>query len=251
MGLSYDRGGSGEPLLLLHPLGGDRQVWRPVWERLTAERDVIAVDMPGFGESGLLPGGAAPTPEALARAIAGFAAGLGVERPHVAGISLGAWVALELAKAGGASSVAALCPAGFWREPLGPRPERARTAARVLLPALRPLLATRRGRRAALSGAVAHPERVPADAAYALVRAYAKAPGFVDANLAMRNGVFSGLDGISAPVTLAWGEHDRLVTRPRRDPTGVRTVVLVDCGHVPTYDDPEQVARVVLEATGA
>lgn len=251
MDLAHDRAGDGEPLLLLHPLGGERNVWRPLWEELTARHDVIAADMPGFGDSAILPGGTTPTPAALAEAVAAFAASVGVERFHVAGISLGGWVALELGKLGVTHSVAALCPAGFWRRPLGPRPNTARTLARVLLPAMRPLLMSARVRRAVLAGTVAYPERVPPDAAYGLVRAYARAPGFAEANAAMRSDVFSGLDRIDAPVTLAWAEHDRLVSRPRRDPEGARSVVLRDCGHVPTYDDPAQVARVVLETAAA
>lgn len=249
--LDHERRGAGDPLLLLHPLGGDRDVWRPVLDRLAAEREVVALDLPGFGSSPALSAGVVPTPDALAAAVAGFCRSEGIERPHAAGISLGGWVALELAKLGAARSVAALCPAGFWRQPLGPRRETARNAARALLPVMRPLLRSARGRRLVLAGAVAHPERVPPDAAYRMVRAYARSPGFVDASLAMRNGVLSGVERIDVPVTLAWAEHDRLVRRPARDPDGVRSLVLRDCGHVPTFDDPEQVARVLLEASAS
>ena len=45
-GIAYERAGSGPPLLLIHGLGGTRGIWRPQMERLTQERDVIAVDMP-------------------------------------------------------------------------------------------------------------------------------------------------------------------------------------------------------------
>jgi pimeloyl-ACP methyl ester carboxylesterase len=249
-GLDHVRLGTGASLLLLHPLGGDREVWRPVLDRLAKERDVVAVDMPGFGGSPALSAGLVPAPEALAASVAEFCRAEGIERPHAAGISLGGWVALELAKRGEARSVTALCPAGFWHAPLGPRRETARNTARALLPVMRPLLRSARGRRLVLAGAVAHPDRVPPDAAYGMVRAYARAPGFADASLAMRNGVFSGIERIDVPVTLAWAEHDRLVRRPARDPEGVRSIVLRDCGHVPTFDDPEQVARVLLEASG-
>ena len=49
--LDFDRAGSGEPLVLLHPLGADRGVWEPVTGLLTEQHDVIAMDMPGFGRS--------------------------------------------------------------------------------------------------------------------------------------------------------------------------------------------------------
>ena len=59
-----------------------------------------------------------------------------------------------------------------------------------------------------------------------------------------------------SPATVAWGERDRLLIfsrqapRARRMLPGARHVVLHGCGHVPTWDDPEQVARVLLEASG-
>jgi pimeloyl-ACP methyl ester carboxylesterase len=102
--LNYIRVGSGEPLLLIHPLGADIVVWEPVLERLATQRDVIAVDMPGFGASPALANGSEPTPTALAAAIGRFLDSLGLERVHVAGNSLGGWVAFELAKAGRALS---------------------------------------------------------------------------------------------------------------------------------------------------
>ena len=53
------------------------------------------------------------------------------------------------------------------------------------------------------------------------------------------------------PVTLAWGSLDRLVSPPRRTPAGWTTRVLRDCGHIPTWDDPEQVSRLLLEASAS
>ncbi|HET7589179.1 MAG TPA: alpha/beta fold hydrolase, partial [Solirubrobacterales bacterium] len=132
--LSHVRRGAGEPLLLIHGLGGARVVWEPVLDQLAAERDAIAVDMPGFGASPPLPAGVEPTPRALAAALAGFLDALGIERAHVAGNSLGGWVAIELARQGRARSVTGVCSAGFWRRPLGPRASRARDLGRVLSP---------------------------------------------------------------------------------------------------------------------
>jgi pimeloyl-ACP methyl ester carboxylesterase len=59
------------------------------------------------------------------------------------------------------------------------------------------------------------------------------------------------------PTTIAWGEHDRLLlyrpqsARARAALPAARHVTLSGCGHVPTWDDPEQVARVLLEASAA
>ena len=82
------------------------------------------------------------------------------------------------------------------------------------------------------------------------MRAYANAPGFDAVNDGMRGERASpGWSEIAVPLTLAWPEHDRLVGRPRSVPAGAREFVLRDCGHMPTWDDPEQVARVLLEGS--
>ena len=244
--LAFDRRGRGPALVLLHPLGADRRMWEPVLDRLAARRDVVAVDMPGFGGSRPLDDGATPTPAALAHAIVSGLTGV-VEPPfHVAGNSLGGWVALEMAYAGRARSVTAIAPAGLWARTLGPSRSTARGAARLVAPLARALTLSTRARALALAGVVAHPERVPAAAAAHLVRAYATAPGFDAANDAMRAGRFPHLGDLRVPVTLAWPDHDRLVGRPQSLPSSVRSVTLRDCGHLPTWDDPEQVAGVLL-----
>jgi pimeloyl-ACP methyl ester carboxylesterase len=249
-GLAYDRRGSGPVLVLVHPLGADHQVWLPVLDRLAAERDVIALDLPGFGDSPVLAGGGPPTPRALAMAVAGFLDGLGLGgRVHVAGNSLGGWVALELAAAGHARSVTAIAPAGLWPEPLAPKRALARGLAKAIRPALPALVRRPVGRRLALASTVAHAERVPPEAALRLVRAYADAPGFEAVNRAMRANRFTRLEHIRVPVTLAWPEHDHLVARPAHLPPTVRNVALPDAGHVPMWDAPDLVASVLLQGS--
>jgi pimeloyl-ACP methyl ester carboxylesterase len=242
--LGYDRSGSGPPLLLVHSLGTDRCVWHPVLDLLARSRDVIAVDLPGFGESPALDH--EPTPAALAAAVTSFLERLGVERPGVAGNSLGGWVALELGMTGVASSATAIAPAGLWPRALPPKPSIARDVARAATPVLAAVLATARGRRLALGATMAHPERVPPADALRLVRAYAAAPGYDAVNAAMRAGRFTGLDRLRVPLTFGWPDRDRLVARPAHLPLGARNVVLRDCGHVPMWDSPQQVASLVL-----
>jgi pimeloyl-ACP methyl ester carboxylesterase len=245
--LAHDRAGTGPPLVLIHPLGAHRGAWKPVLGLLGEHHDVIAVDMPGFGGSPQLPADVPATAVNIAAAVRSTLASLGVERAHAAGISLGGWVALELGKTDMALSVTTLCAAGFWRNVLGPRPEVARSTARRLLPVLRPLLHSAKGRRVALAGAMAHPERVPPADAYELVRAYARAEGFTRANHEMRSALFTGFDDIDVPVTMAWADRDRSVYPPEAVPPGVEVRRLRDCGHVPTWDSPEQVAAVIRD----
>jgi pimeloyl-ACP methyl ester carboxylesterase len=256
-GLNHVRAGGGEPLLLLHSLGGSLVQWSPVLERLAADREVVAVDMPGFGESPPLPDGVEPSAANLAAAVLAFHESLGLGRPHVAGISLGGWVALECARQNRASSVVGVCTAGFWRRAPENRSNRlnhARQAGRALLPALGPMMSTAAGRRRALGRFVHHPERLSPAEAQSMARAYVTAPAYSRASDLMRAGQVGPLDDVKVPVTLAWAEFDHVVrSRPLGDgalPKRVRQVVLPDCGHVPTWDDPDLVARVVLEGTG-
>jgi pimeloyl-ACP methyl ester carboxylesterase len=246
MEIDYERRGSGPPLVLIHALGADREMWAPVLDRLAAEREVVAVDLPGFGGSPVLDGAGPPTPRALAAAVAAAMQPVVGIPFHVAGNSLGGWVALEAALAGTACSVTAIAPAGLWPEPLMPRRSLAHRLARAAGPVLGPLVRSPRGRRLALGGTIARPERVPPAAALHLARSYGTAPGFDAVNDAMRARRFTGLADIRVPVTLAWAEHDRLVAPPRRVPRHVHSVVLPGCGHLPTWDDPDGVAAVLL-----
>jgi pimeloyl-ACP methyl ester carboxylesterase len=84
--------------------------------------------------------------------------------------------------------------------------------------------------------------------------ALAHAPAFDPTLRAMLNRRFEHGEHIEVPVTIAWGERDRLLP-PRQAlwakhlVPSARSVILYGCGHVPTYDDPEQVAAVLLEGS--
>lgn len=251
-GLTHERYGAGPTLVLLHPLGADRNVWGPVLPLLTREREVLTVDLPGFGASRPL-ADPDPIPRKLALAVGELLRELDLDggRAHVAGNSLGGWVALEMAAAGQAASVTAIAPAGLWSSPLGPKPQRTRRLAQLALPVIGPAMRNPKLRRMALAGTLAAPDRVPAADAAALVRAYARAPGFTAVNRSMRANVFTSLSSIAVPVTLAWPEHDTLVTRPEAVPAEVREVFLAGCGHVPMWDDPQAVASLLLSGSSA
>lgn len=249
MELAYDRVGSGPPLVLVHPLGADRHIFRPIVDLLSDRREVITVDLPGFGDSPPLRD-RRPDPLALAEALRRHLAALGIERPHVAGNSLGGWVSLELALRGAAQTVTAIAPAGLWPQPLMPKAAIAHRLAHALLAVADPIVRTAPGRRLLLSSSVAHPRRVPGAQAAHLVRAYATAPGFMEVNDAMRAGRFEGLERIRCPVTLVWPERDRLIERPPWVPDRIRNVVLPDTGHIPFWDAPELVAQTLIESSG-
>lgn len=251
MRLHHTRSGSGEPLVLIHGLGGTHGVWHPILELVATQREAIALDLPGFGRSPGLPGGTAPTAANLAVAVAEFCRELGLERPHAAGISLGGWVALELAKLDAVASVAAFSPAGLWRRPLGPRAFDRRRLARATRPLLGALLATGPGRALMLGSSAAHPGRIPPPRARELVTAWLDSPGYEATSREMRGGVFEHEGLIRVPVTIVRAELDRVADAPspERMPPDARYLVLAGCGHIPTWDDPERVAGILLDAS--
>jgi pimeloyl-ACP methyl ester carboxylesterase len=258
--LNHHRVGTGPPLVLIHGIGSRWQMWDPVLRELASQRDVIALDLPGFGASPMPPPGTAPGMDSLTRLVGEFLDGLGVQQPHVAGNSLGGRIALELAKQGRVRSATVLSPAGFYndREATYAQSSLKLTVrtARLLAPRADRLTASPLVRTLAFSQVVAKPRLLGAADAAAAVRALAEAPWFDDTLSAVADERFANADAIQVPVTIAWGAKDRLLLprqarRAARMIPGARLVMLTGCGHVPTYDDPEQVARVLLDGSSA
>jgi pimeloyl-ACP methyl ester carboxylesterase len=256
--LAYDRTGQGEPLVLLHGQGFSRRSFDPVVPALGARRDVIAVDLPGHGQSPRQAKGAGNAPRDLAVAVAELLDELGIPTAHVAGNSSGGWVALELGKMGRARTVTALAPAGLWRRTApwhirwGMR--QARLNARIVRRLLPNAPRTRLGRAFAASQVSGHPFRVPYGPAHDTVHAMAGAPGFRETLRALEKERFTGGDAISVPVTVAFGTRDRVllpwVARHRDElPAQTRWVRLRGCGHVPMVDDPAATADLLLRAS--
>ncbi len=243
--------------MLLHGIGSHHHVWAPVIGHLEARRDVIAVDLPGFGDSPTLPAGVEPTPAALADAVSGLLDELGLDAPDVGGNSLGGWIALELARRGRVRAAVALSPAGFWTARERAYAVRtltaARRSARLLLGRVDALARSAAFRHAGTWTFAAHGERQPPEAYAAALRNLAASPGW-DATLdAMTRVHFTGGADVPTSATVAWGEHDRLLLprqaeRARRAAPRARHLWLRGCGHVPTWDDPAQVAEVVLSS---
>ncbi|CAM3566719.1 alpha/beta fold hydrolase [Stackebrandtia soli] len=92
-GIAYDRGGprGGVPVVLIHAGVADRRMWDEIWAPLTAERDVVRLDLRGFGDSTTPPSVAlSPVDDVLDTLDE-----LEIERCHLVGASYGAGVAFE------------------------------------------------------------------------------------------------------------------------------------------------------------
>lgn len=257
MPLAHERRGSGDPLVLVHGIGSQRQVWSPVLDALARERDVIAVDLPGFGESAL-GDREAMSPVEHAAAVAELMDSLGLETGHVAGNSLGGGVALELGRTGRARSVTCLSPVGFWneREDAYSRALLRASRAGARAPLVGALGASRLGRTLTYGHLTSRPWRIPAAAAISATHNLAECQGFEPTLAGFRGWRFRDGHEIACPVTIAWAQHDRLLIprqarRARRALPDARHITLTGCGHVPTWDDPDQVATVLLEGSAS
>ena len=217
LSINHHREGSGPPLVLLHGVGLSWQIGRPVIGILARDFDVIACDSPGFGGSPALPAGIEPTIPAYAERFAQFFAELGIERPHVAGNSMGGAIATRAGQARRRglgqrdlsgrlldSRRTTLLPglaAVAGEPPARAAPGRARRCRHArgahgaaLADVREPVAAARRGAGADLLGAWASPALGPALAAF-------------------EHYTFAAADELDGaiPVTIAWGIQDRLL----------------------------------------
>jgi pimeloyl-ACP methyl ester carboxylesterase len=251
--LAYGGQGDGPPLVLLHGTNATRRMWDPVLEALAASRRILTVDLPAHG-------GSPPTsltPPGFARDVAAWMDDLGIERAAMAGLSIGGWTALELAKLGRATGVLAMVPAGLWAR----RSPWVTDLGLVLNWGLGQLIGARTAgalrssavRRVALRSISAHPERAPAEAAVATAQDAVASRHFPAHFRATRVLRFQGGAVIPAtvPVKVVWGERDR-VARSRMsqhtDQLPAHAVVETwpDCGHMLVWDAPDRVVSAAL-----
>ena len=237
--------GSGKPLLLIHGVGSSWRAWRPILDDLAAERSVIAIDLPGHGETPAEPDSG--TFEGLVGSVERYLVANDLVGVDVVGSSMGARIVLELARRGKVGNVVALDPGGFWRgwersffhTTIGVSAQLLR-ALRSLLPALSrsgaarmALLAQLSAKPAALSPDLVCTELnsiIDTPTFDALVRDLANGPGNSGVPRLIRRSASSsvGADktGSACPV--------RPTARKRRSRqrrcTGLRTAVTFRCG---------------------
>jgi pimeloyl-ACP methyl ester carboxylesterase len=259
--INHHRQGEGPALVLLHGVGHHWQAWRPVIDLLADEFDVIACDTPGFGRSAPLVSSIEPTIPAYVDALEWFFAELGIERPHVAGNSMGGAMALELARRRAVSSVCAFSPAGFWNAAerrfcqlsLGmlagvPVP---------LRPAVEALARTSPGRVALFAQTFGYPARLPAEEAVSTLRDAWASPALTATLASFESYDFSAPEELrGTPVTIAWGVRDKLLPYRLQAPRARAlmpwaTHVSLGAGHVPFFDDPAACAEVIRATIAA
>ncbi|GGG38860.1 alpha/beta fold hydrolase [Hymenobacter glacieicola] len=257
--MHYIRRGTGQPLLLLHGIGGSWRSWSTVFDQLAEHRDVLAVDLPGFGATPPLPGEVSI--RTLADAVTSFLRAHDLLGIDAVGSSMGARLVLELARRGGVVGAAvALNPGGFWQGWEIPVFYYSVAASVRLVRGLQPLMPALTGnavtRTLLFSQLSAHPARLSPDVLLPEMRTFATAPSFDELlrNLAYgerQQGAPAG--SIPAPLVIGWGRQD-LVCLPRQAPRAQRLFPdaqlywFDDCGHFPQWDQPTETVQLILRA---
>lgn len=259
--MHHIRQGQGPPLLLIHGLGGSWRSWWPVLGALAAEREVIAVDLPGFGETPPLIGEVSI--RTLADAMTTFLAEKNLLGVDAVGSSMAARLVLELARRGGVlGSVVSLDPGGFWdgwqRHAFYSSIWTSVRLVRLLqpiMPALTRHVVTRTLLFAQFS---AHPWRLSPQVLLSEMRSYAASLSFDEllrqlAYGETQQGAPPGL--LEHPVLIGWGRRDRVcfpsqARRAMRLFPEARFHWFNRCGHFPQWDVPEETVRVILAHTG-
>lgn len=254
------RGGSGPPLVCLHGFTDTWRTWELVLDALEREHDVLAPTL--AGHAGGPPLNGAVTAELLADGVERAMDAAGFETAHVAGNSLGGWVALQLAARGRAKSVVALAPAGGWAR--GDESYRATLAhfetmqeqVRAALPHAASIVATPQGRRLATQFIAERWEHIPADLIVHQMRGVADCAVRPLAEYAAREGYELDAARVGCPVRIVWGTTDRILAWPS---TAARFrddwlphadwVELDGVGHCPQLDVPLETAELILGFT--
>jgi pimeloyl-ACP methyl ester carboxylesterase len=230
-------------------------------EPLACHRDVIAIDLPGFGETPPLAGPVSV--RTLADAVTEYLAREDLLGVDAVGSSMGGRLVLELARRGSAlGHVVALDPGGFWQG-WERRAFHASIYASVrLLRALDPLLPaiTRSELRRSmlLAQFSVRPWRLDPALVLNELRSYARSPSF---DVLLHELVYgepqpaAPRGSIAHPLVIGWGCHDRVclprqAARARQLFPDARMHWFADCGHFPHWDRPEETVRLILAATG-
>ena len=183
----------------------------------------------------------------------------GLGRVHIAGNSMGGWMAIELARRGRALTVCAFSPAGFWTPGASDETHatnmvrRTRRRVRMVRPVAPALLRFGRMRRLAMRDSAEHGDRLTTAQALDAVLDVASCPASED--ILETSESVAPLDLLPCPITLAWSANDRILppevygaTARERLPHA-KYVLLPEVGHIPMVDDPRLCADTILATT--
>jgi len=246
--MTVDVMGTGDPLVLIHGLATTRTIWRHAAPRLAAGRQVVTLDVPGFGAA--RPVGRGFDLEVVSDRVAELLCASGIGEPYdLVGHSMGAAVALTLAalRPAAVRSLVLVSPAGLRPIPLAAAAALG-VAAELYIPLRRraaPLASWSWGRRLLMAGGVVDGAALEPAVVRQLVGASLGARRIGPALSAVASADLRGLlAGLPAPVGAVWGRDDRVIP-----PGGMQTVrrlrpeaiceVVDGAGHISMVEQPE------------
>ena len=247
------------PLVLLHGLGMSASAWQDTLPLVAVHHEVFTPT--ALGHRGGPPVQRRPvTIWDVIDAAERYLDEHGLERPHVAGNSLGGFVALELARRERAESVSTFSPVGLWSDALRARiMKRVRRNAAMgrITRGIAPLVMKSPPlRRWAMRDLAWHGDRISAARAVEVAND-ALGCSIIDDVFRKGDEQVVAMDPLPCPITIAWAEKDTLLpveqyeTAAKERLPGATFTILPGVGHVPMLDDPELVARTILAVTGA
>ena len=260
--VNYVEMGEGPPLVFIHGLAGCWQNWLENIPHFARSRRVIAVDLPGFGESELpaddisIPG--------YGRFVDTFLGEIGVERAPLVGNSMGGFIAAEaaLSHPGRVDKLVLVSAAGLVTVRKGELALAKRLAPLFHLGAARTISrrehwVRRRGlRRAFLYGVARHPDLLQPELCYEIASGAGR-PGFLDAFGAVLDYDFRDrLSDVTQQTLIVWGRNDRIVPvdgahEYERLISNSRKEIFYDTGHVPMIERPHRFNRLLDEFLSA
>ncbi len=256
--MHHIRRGSGKPLLLVHGIGGNVQSFDTILDALAAEREVIVVDLPGFGRTPPLEGEVSI--RTLCDALADFLAAQGLTGIDAVGSSMGARLVLELARRGGVlGAVVSLDPGGFWRgwerHVFNASIWVSIRLIRALQPVLPQLTAHTVSRTLLLLQFSARPWALEPTIVSNELHSYAAAPSFDELlhNLSYGEEQQGAPPGsIPHPLVIGWGRHDRVcftnqAARAQALFPDARLHWFEHSGHFPHWDSPRETVKLILD----
>jgi pimeloyl-ACP methyl ester carboxylesterase len=250
------RAGAGEPLVLLHGFMDAWRIWELVLPPLEGGHEVLAPTLPGHAGGPPLRG--TISHELFADAVEQVMDDAGFATAHLAGNSLGGFVALQLAARGRARSVVALAPAGGWAtDDQAPREllelqRHLHAQVRALAPSADAIAATPEGRRRATAWICEHGEDLPPELVADMIVAVARCDADPLIDYALESDWTLEAELVDCPVRIVWGTADRLLPWPS---AAVRFrhewlpradwVELDGVGHAPQLDAPLETAALI------
>ncbi len=256
--ISVMEAGQGPPVLLLHGLGATKASFLPTVAALAPSHRAIAIDLPGFGDSGK-PLRAAYDPAFFARSCVGLLDALGIDQADVVGNSMGGRAALEmgLSAPDRVGRLVLLTPSLAWlrSRPLAaplrliaPQLGLIQPAPRAIVEALMRRLVPAQGSEWTAAGIDEFLRSYLSPrgraAFYAAARnIYLEAPWG-------KNGFWTRLAQLEAKALFVWGSDDKIVpigfARHVHDALPDARHLVLDCGHVPQMERPEETHRAML-----